>query len=157
MAIYWFAILFIVAAAIVYMVSSFYGKPYDVRDIEANLLADRVVMCMSEGGYIQQGFLDGSIGQNFLEDCNLNFNTEDTYGWDNDQYYLEVNISKFNSFEQPFFTDSEGNVNLKDFCELKGDNLPYCVLRKFYIIDAQQNQYEADVLSIVRKTEKNVQ
>ena len=40
--VYWFAIIFIVATGIVYMVLSFYGKPYDIREIEVDLLTDKI-------------------------------------------------------------------------------------------------------------------
>ena len=40
--VYWFTILFIVAGAIVYMAAAFYGEPYDVREIEANILINQI-------------------------------------------------------------------------------------------------------------------
>ncbi len=52
--IYWFAILFIVAAAVVYMASVFYGGPADVREIEANILINQVADCVSQGGYLKE-------------------------------------------------------------------------------------------------------
>ncbi|HEB46898.1 MAG TPA: hypothetical protein ENI22_00320 [Candidatus Pacearchaeota archaeon] len=152
--IYWFTILFIVAAAIVYMVAVFYGKPYDVREIEADILMDRVSDCVSKAGYL----LDSALEENFLENCGLNFDVEDIYGWGEEgQYFVEVNIKDFLSLRQITPSSKKGNEALKEFCNLEGDILPFCLERTFYTIDKTGKQFRVDVLSIVRKTEKNAQ
>ena len=100
--VYWFAILFIVAAAIVYMVASFYGQPYEVRKLESNALDNLIVRCLTDKNYLGEGIiLDGKINpvfvQNFAEECRFNFETEDSFGWkDKDQYYASVNFYDFN-------------------------------------------------------------
>ena len=48
--VYWFAILFIVAAAVVYMAALFYGAPYDARGIESDILTNQIADCLSQGG-----------------------------------------------------------------------------------------------------------
>jgi len=155
--VYWFVILFIVAAAIVYMTASFYGKPYDARKIEADLLADKVAKCISEAGYLNEEVLEQQFLENFLGNCNINFNVEDAYGWrEQEQYYIELNLSDFSSGEK-ILEIKEGNTKLKSFCNLKGDNLPVCLERSLYVINKDNNQYRADILSIIRKTEKNAQ
>ena len=118
--IYWFAILFIVAAAIVYMAAIFYGAPYDVRGIEAGILTDKIADCLSQGGYLKENILgDESFKDNFLEECNLNFNIEEKYGWEEQgQYYTEINFYEFNqdspeAFGKEVFGIVKGNINLK--------------------------------------------
>jgi len=157
LAVYWFAILLIVAGAIAYMVSSFYGNPYDIRDIEAGILTDKIASCVGDGGYLREDFFTPDFNENFLEKCGLTLQTEDTYGWKNNQYYLKLSVRNFNSFDDPFLEISEGTSSLGDFCGLEGATNPYCLKRSFYVIDKQQNQYQIDTLVIVRKTEKNVQ
>ena len=145
--VYWFVILFIVAAAIVYMVSVFYGKPYDVRGLEAQILIDKTAECLSIEGYLNENW--ASMDKDtFLEQCNINLNVEETYSWNDDQYYVEITISQK--------TISVGNSNLKPSCSLQGENLPVCIQKSIYTIDKQNNNYRVDILSIVRKTEKNV-
>ena len=119
--VYWFAVLFIVAGAIVYMTVIFYGQPKDVRHIEENSLTNRIADCIVEGGYLKNGILtEGSdFKTNFLKTCNLNFNVEDAYEWkDQNQYYVEVDFHEFNenapnSFGEKISEISIGNVNLK--------------------------------------------
>lgn len=147
--VYWFAILFIVAAGVVYMAVLFYGEPFDVREIEANALTDRVADCLVRGGELVEGWENKN-----LESCGITFEVEDTEGWENDQFYLKVEYSKFSENNFIVLID-EGNSLLKE--EYKGgDNFPVCVERSFYAVDEAGGQYEIKVLSVVRKTEKNV-
>jgi hypothetical protein len=154
--VYWFAILFIVAAAIVYMVISFYGEPYDIREAEAHALTNKVAGCLSEAGYLKEGVLNEDFRENFMEECKLNFEVEDIYGWrEQGQYYVEINFYNFLTMEE-IPTIKKGNEALKTDCG-KGNTFPVCLNRSFYTLDIEKNQYQINILSIVRKTDKNVQ
>jgi len=155
--VYWFAILFIVAGGVVYMVSAFYGKPYDVRAAEADILTTKIARCISEAGYLKDGVLTEDFRENFAEICTINFQVEDVYGWrERGQYYAEIEFLDFNT-KQKISEISEGNLELKPDCKLEGKGFPVCVERSLYSIDKEGNQYQINILSIVRKTEKNVQ
>jgi len=145
LSVYWFVILFITAGGIIYMVSGFYGNPYDVREIEANIMLNKVAECLSEGIYLNKEIVENK--ENFFEECHLNFNVEDSYGWNNNQYYLEIRD----------FNIAEGNLNLKEVCNLKGEKSVSCVERNFYLpySDEENKGVMINVLSVVRKTEKN--
>ena len=139
------------------MVALFYGKPYDIREVEANLLAEKIADCVVEQNYLKTEILnDSEFKTKFLEYCDLNFNAEDSYGWSNDQYYAEFGISDFSTkkdFEGfPFYA---GNPNLKDYCGQQDKNFPFCVEKSFYVLDKTNKQYIVKIISIVRKTEKN--
>jgi len=157
LSIYWFAILFIVAGGIFAMVYSFYHHPYDVREIEANLMVNHVADCLSSGGMLKSEIiLDSVFEDNFMEICALNFEVEEGELQDEIQYYLEVN---FYESENNFFSLSKGNLNLVSSCGLQEDNgeerLAKCVERDFYSLDGEK-LYLIKILSIVRKTEKIV-
>ncbi len=159
MSVYWFVILFLVAGAIVYMVISFYGKPYDVRGVEASLLADKAANCVSYAGYLREGFSNQASGGDLLSKCNLNFNVEDVYGWKNQgQYFLDIRIYDFNTYQNsnPLAEVSTENANLKDFCKLSGKSLPLCLERGMYVLDKSGKQYFVKITSIIQKAEKNV-
>jgi len=95
LSLYWFAILVIIAGGVAGMVYFFYDSPYDVREIEANLMIDRIADCLSSQGrinseIIQNGNFDSNFKESFLEKCHLNLNVEDAYGWKElEQYYLK--------------------------------------------------------------------
>jgi len=154
--VYWFAILFIVAGAVVFMVYSFYGEPYDIRNAEAQKLTGRTVECFLDSVRLDESFRDELFSENFLENCNLNFMTEEVYGWGNiGQYFVSVVISGFDSGEE-IFSHEEGNSDLSESCVLEGKGFPVCFSRDVYVLDSEGNQYKLSVLSVVRKTEKNV-
>jgi len=162
--IYWFFILFIVAAAVVYMASMFYGQPYDVREFESRALSNKVADCVSIGGYIDNIFLDNNVEINLLSKCGLNFEVEGVNGWTEDsEYYVEVNIDLYVEEEESTLGNyrkiKEGDINLKEFCSgSSGKYDPVCSVRSFYSLDKLTNQgYKVTIKSVVRKTEKNVQ
>jgi hypothetical protein len=145
LSIYWFVILLITAAAIVYMVALFYGKPYDIREIEANLLATKVSDCLVQDNYLRLDISDENFKTNFLEACKLNFNVEDSYGGANDQYFIRI---------EPFGIIA-GNSNLESSCSNKLDDNPFCIQRSFYALTHDNQNYTVKILSVIRKTEKN--
>lgn len=146
LSIYWFVILIITAAAIVYMVAAFYGKPYDAREIEANLLTNKVSDCLIDKNYLKDEVQTPGFKQNFLEACGLTFNSEDDFGWNNDQYYVSV----------PVLGISAGNDNLAVSCSRKLGNSPFCIERGVYLLDKNNQEYTLKIFTAVRKTEKNV-
>lgn len=158
--IYWFAILFIVAAAIVYMVGIFYGQPYDVREIEADLLGNKAADCLVEGGKLKQPLTQENLN-NFLGKCGINFQTEDAYDWNSvGQYYLELVVYDFSTYSagaSSLMSFSEGNVNLRAPCEtgIKGKSFPSCIEKNLYVVDDFDNSYVIKIISSVGKNEKN--
>ena len=150
LSIYWFAILFIVAAAVVYMSVSFYGNPYDVREIESKIMINNLADCFSEGGYLREEIIfEGNFllnESNFLEICNLNFNVEDYSGWENNQYFVKINF--YDLLGNSIFEISKGNINLKQDCEKTEKNFPVCVEREFHSLDNNENKYLIKILSV---------
>ncbi len=161
--VYWFAVLFLVAAAVVYMVAIFYGEPFDIRKIEADILVNQVVDCIAEGGYLNsQIYKEGNFSinnENFLEICNLNFELEDFGDWQGQgQYYVELNITNLASNNIFLGPIKVGNFHLKDNCG-GSKNFPQCRDRSFYSLSKEgdkQIKYQINILASVRKTEKNM-
>lgn len=115
---YWFVILFIVAGAIVYMASVYYGEPYDVRNVEGKILSEQVANCLSKGGYLKEEVLSENFENNFLDRCDLNFNVEEGYKEGQLQYYLDIGIFEFKEnspslLGERVFNFTKGNENLR--------------------------------------------
>jgi len=138
---YWFAILVIVAGGIVYMAAVFYGTPYDIREIEGNLLINKIADCLVKDNY----FNDEVSQDNFFVVCNLSFATEKFSKWNNDQYYIEI---------QPL-NIKQGNAELTSFCSADLDKNPFCITRGFYVLTNDSEERFIDIQVAVRKTEKN--
>jgi hypothetical protein len=160
LSVYWFAILIIVSGGIFAMVYTFYGTPYDIREIESNLLINRIADCVSYAGRMNADLIsDGKFTKenNFLGKCHLNFSSTE---WGEEQYYTEVNFYKPENMNSPIFSLTKGNNKWLSSCAIQKnkeqERLTKCVEKSFYSVDNVNNQYIIKILSVVRKSEKNV-
>jgi hypothetical protein len=166
--VYWFIILILVAGGIYGMVYVFYDHPYDIRELEANILINNIADCISQKGVIDNqifnatsGDVDENFKNNFLDVCKINFKVENEFDWNkNEQYYIGVSFYSVENLDKPFSIISKGNTKLVSDCDIKDKKvfgiLSKCVKKRFYSVTKENKQILIDVLSIVRKTEKNV-
>jgi len=162
--VYWFIMLVVVAGGVFLMVSLYYGAPYDVRKIEANLLSEKVADCIYHGGELNSDLVDPTktffmeeFMDHFTDHCSLNFNP--TGQWEKSQYYVEVNFYDAVDVRKSIQNMSEGNFNWKPDCELEDEEyekLVVCSKKEFYAKGLSGDIYLIKILSIVRKTEQNV-
>ncbi len=158
LSVYWFAILIIVAVGVSAMVFTFYGHPYDVRELEANILMNKIADCVSKEGIIpKQITQNGNLEAFDIErDCGLNFNTPDIPG-EHKQYYVRITFKDMN--ENEVFPPKEGgNNNLRSLClgTETAEALPTCINGKIFALDSSGRQYSIEILTGVLKTIKNV-
>jgi len=162
LSIYWFLILTIVATGVFGMAYIFYGTPYDVRDIEARVLMNQIADCISYTGRINTNFILNSkpvqkTGEDFLKICHLYFKSSE---WEEEQYYTEIKIYKLEDMNNSFLEINTGNNKWALSCGLqenqKQKNLAQCTKDSFYSLDDKNNQYIIKILTVVRKSEKNV-
>lgn len=160
---YWFVIVIIVALGIFAMVYVFYSAPYDVRDVESEILSSKIVDCLSRNGNIDSYFISGKE-VNILDNCSLTFKVENEFEWGKtEQYFFEIEIielSKQDPSTNILF--SGGNTNWKEDCFIKDKKgkeykkLVKCNEKRVYAVDGLSNQYLIKVLSGVGKSEKNI-
>ena len=159
--VYWFAILIIVAGGISGMVYIFYGTPFDVRGIEANILGNQIADCVSYAGKINAALISNGANpkteEDFLKMCHLNFKSDE---WQDKQYYTEIKIYALEDLNNPVLNIAAGDNKWFSSCDLQADKkiqgLAQCVRKSFYSLDNSNNQYIIKILSVVRKSEKNV-
>ena len=151
---YLFVIWIIVAGGVFGMVYVFYGIPLDVRTIEVEILENKVADCISYGGRVNEkifnenGFSE-QFKNNFLKNCHLNFNSE----IEGQQYYIEIDFH--NLSDEKVFEIFAGDENLKSRCEvMQYENAVKCVKKRFYSLHNKE-QYLIEILSVVKKIEKN--
>ena len=155
--VYWFVILIIIAGGIFAMVSSFYNHPYDVREVEAGIMINKISDCLSTAGELNFE-LNQQLKDNFLDNCNLNLNVEDK--WEKPQYYFEINFYKEDDLTNSNFTITLGDKALTASCNIQEEK-EYkrevkCVEDDFFSLSETGELYLIKILSIVKKTEKNV-
>ncbi len=162
LSIYWFAIIILVAGGIFAMVYVFYGTPYDIREIEANVLINKVADCVSYSGKINSNLI--SSGQftpktqdDLLKECHLNFDSSE---FQERQYYTEISFYKIDDMNNPASKMTAGNNKWLSNCAIQEtkteERLVQCVQKSFYSLDDKQNQYIIKILAVVSKSEKNV-
>ncbi len=99
--------------------------------------------------------ITGSMKIDLQEMCHLNFEAEEK----NPQYYFEIEFTNFSSGEF-LGVAKEGNPNLKTDCILQDEKesktLSKCIQRSFYSVGSDNEKYTIKILSVVRKTEQNV-
>lgn len=167
--IYWFAIIVIIAGGVFGMAYNFYGSPYDVREIESEVLSNKVADCISSQGYLNENLFNLSNGnftkefqENFFDICNLNFDTSNENGLSEGiQYFTEARF--YNLRGEELFLVEEGNLNFRSDCALAESDREYekivkCVEKRFYAVSPldSNGQYLIKIVSAVGKTEKNV-
>lgn len=159
LSVYWFAILFIVAGGVFAMVYMFYSSPYDVRDLEGDIMANLLADCIVDGGKFNSSIFNE---EDIMGKCHLNFKGNE------EEYYFEIGFYEFNGFNldenkkilsEPIAKLSGGFVNLLSDCKIQ-ENKEYgkiskCVEKRFYSLDETGNQFIINILSIVRKTQQN--
>jgi len=161
--IYWFVILIIIAGGIFAMVYSFYHHPYDVRELEGKIMINHIADCLSSEGELnstlfnEEGF-NQEFSEDFLENCHIDLDVEK--GWEEEpQYYFRVNFYNASNLENFVFEISKGNLNLVAGCEIQEEKEykreAKCVEDGFFSFNGE-NLYLIKILTIVKKTEKNV-
>jgi len=153
--VYWFVVLFIVAGGVVYMAAVFYGAPYDVREVEANILINQIADCIATGGKLNNNW-NGLDENNIFERCHLTFGVEDEFGWKDDQHFVNVSVYGFDKDKGIWEIDKDkkifvGNSDLETTCNL-GKTMPKCVERSFYVSDGEVIKIKVGI----KKVNKNV-
>jgi hypothetical protein len=159
--VYWFFILLIVAGGVVMMVNTFYSSPYDVREFEAQILAENVADCIYPGGQMNpflnsNGVFRPEFKDNFAERCRLNFAPSREF--DEIEYYVSAIFYEGGNEKSPRLTLEEGNLNYKSDCKIKdaaGKNLAVCVEKSIWVVNPNEKLYSVDILSVVRKVSEN--
>jgi hypothetical protein len=156
MSLYWFAILLIVAGGVFAMVSVFYGYPYDVREVEVGILAEKVGICISNSGILNEEIFNEPFQNNFLENCGLNFETNSEIS----EYFISIELFEISDLENSVFYYSIGNSNWLSDCKIKDsgkyERLAKCAEERFYSTGSEEKQYLIKINSIVGKINENV-
>jgi len=173
-AMYWFVMLIIIAGGIFAMVYSFYHHPYDVRELEAEIMINHIADCLSNKGELnselfnEEGFSQ-NFSENFLGNCHINLGVEEVWqknfdveeeAWGGEpQYYLQINFYNAINLENSVFEISKGNLNLVADWNIQEEK-EYKRTAKgvedgFFSFNGE-DMYLIKILTIVKKTEKNV-
>jgi len=161
LSIYWFAILVLVAGGIFMMTISFYNHPYDVREIEAEIIINNIADCLSQNGELNSELFNATgfsedFRTNFLAKCHLNFEAGEG---EEGQYYSEISFYNAGDLNSLAYEITGGNKNLAASCSIQNEKEykreATCVEKTFFSLNGE-NLYLIKILSAIGKAEKNV-
>lgn len=146
LSIWWLLVLALVGLGIVFGVLLFAGRDIYVKDIEAELLADKIVRCLAPQG--KMNFLILGDEFNLVNKCGLS----NKIFKESNEFYVNVKI-KNESFSKEI---GVGNTAFKADCEIvlnaelrkKPEQYPACFERKEFAYYKEKN-YEINVLVAV--------
>ena len=163
LSIYLFIIYIIVSIGVISGVLVFYGAGLDIREIEADILSEKIIDCLVDEGELVDEVLEDDFSLQEFCRIELNDNTKTYVG--EEQIGIEVKIFDFNSC----FKDEEKRINCADnlrekieigrkdlfgFCGLEGKKLSKCSEKYIYVLH-NENKIMLKVLGVVRRIEKN--
>jgi pantothenate kinase len=143
----WFFRLFlllVILAVIILIVHRFYSKQYDIREIEANLLASNFAECL-----IKKNAIAKSDIEDVFDSCKSKL--------DSQEYYVNISLSN-----KEVISNSFGKDTLKVLCETKLEQtyFPSCVTKDYLVTErtdeGKMMPARLRILVAILKTEKNV-
>ncbi len=162
---YWFVIILIVAGGIFAMVYSFYNHPYDVRELEGEIMINSIADCLSSKGEMESELFDEngfseSFSTYILEKCHINLNVEESLEID-PQYYFKIDFYNASNLNVPVFDISAGDKSLVADCNIQEEKeymrTARCVEDDFFSFNKDNGDlYLIKIISAIKKTEKNV-
>lgn len=146
LSIWWFFSLGIIAAGIVLGVLIYYSEDVDIRELEADILSERILNCITEQGYLQDFAVSGLTNEILYENCNL-----DKEMFDTDNYYFKLMITT-ETEQDPIKAGPNYEVACDIFLEGEVEDVhsAKCVLKKetvFYNSLGETKKGEVELLT----------
>lgn len=88
LSVWWFFSLAIIGAGIVVGVLMFYSGDIDVREIEADILAEKILNCINQQGYLHENFLHKDF--DIFTECGL---SKEVFDVQSSSFFFAVNVS----------------------------------------------------------------
>ena len=135
LSIYLFIIYIIVAIGIVSGVLLVYGSKLDIREIEAEVLSDKVIDCLTEQGNLDLGVFEHDF--DLLSFCGFDFKDNSGKYQGEEQYGVSVELFDFDSLEELKEKKIFGREDFLEFCGLEGKKIPKCSEKKIYVLNRE--------------------
>lgn len=132
-----FLVWALIFVAIVAGVLIFYSAEGDVREIESEILAVRIVDCVVDSSYLNENFLSEDF--DIFKECFLNKEILD----DSREFYFNVSVTG----EKISKEITAGEKDFEIQCELEGRYFAKCSRRKVYILNKENEKLNVEVLA----------
>jgi hypothetical protein len=146
--IWWFFVLVIVGGAIVIGVLIYYSGEIDIRKLEAELLSDRILVCLSEQGELNEKFLEDDF--DIFQKCMLD---REIIEYSGDFY---INISLYDSKGEGIKEITKGVGSFEVNCKLEGEDYPKCHEKEVFVFDSLGEKLKFKILTGTNQEIKKV-
>lgn len=138
--IWWFVAIVAISAVIVLSVSGFYSKDIDSKKLEAKILYERIVECITDNGFLRSDF---SKDFDLYKECNLKKEILSEEGL----FYFSIKLGDSLIF-------NEGDNSLSKDCDVSTSNIktkyfPGCINRKEDILILKEGKINSEILQVV--------
>jgi len=110
LSIWWFFVLGVIAGGIVIGVLIYSSADVNIKEVESNVLAERIIDCLIDNGNLKEDIFEENF--NILDFCNLNSRV---FGVGSNFYF---NISVYDS-EKLIFNVSKGSLSFEEDCKIQ--------------------------------------
>jgi len=120
----WFSVWIVVWLVVIIGVLKFYSLNIDVKQVEADILSEKILDCINENGVLIDDFFKEDFGElGIFNKCGLNQEIM------KEDFYFKIVLDT-----TPKKIISGGNPGFEAMCGQKGENVPKCVPKKENIL-----------------------
>ena len=153
LSLWWFFVIVFIGIGIVAGVLIFYGADVNVKEFEANILAEKIISCLNDYGNLREEFMNDSF--DVYSECAL---AKEAFNSESDFYFkIEAYNSSGQVVQEKF---SGGNLAYEKDCYISKSiiarNYPSCVLLKEDVIYYHGGQYENIMLEVLAGSNQGV-
>jgi hypothetical protein len=148
LSIFWFSVLAIVGIGITAAVLIYHSADVDVREMEINILYEKIINCVIEHGFLIEGLIEEDF--DIFNECQLN---KETFG---EGSYFYFNLKVFDSSSNLIKEIEEGDFSFEKDCEVQeGEGgvsaryYPKCIRKKEIVLYYKNNKIEEAEIEIL--------
>lgn len=143
LSIWWAFVIIVIGGGVALSVWIYYGADVDINKINADILAERIIKCITDNSELKWDFLNEN---QIYSKCSLD---EDTFG--EGGLYFRISVSSEN---EELKNIQGGDYSYEKDCQIslrgKGKNYPQCVEKIVYVFYKEEN-LKLDILTGVKQ------
>lgn len=135
LSIWWIFVLVIIGGVIVIGVLVYYSADINIKEIEADILAERIVRCLVDNGYLRQDFVEEKEFDVFKE-CNLK---REVFGKGSNYFFnISLKNERGNLYREDRKDIIEGDTSFEEDCgiekTMRAKHYPRCSAKNGYLL-----------------------
>ena len=152
LSVWWIFVLVVIGGAIVIGVLIYYNADFNIKELEADILAERIVRCLVQNGYLRQDFLQENF--DIFKECRLKkemFEKESNF-------YFKISAQNETGLLRENII--EGDASFEKNCEisgtLKAKHFPKCSYKNERVLYYENNNLKEAKLKIIAGSNQEI-